>query len=219
VTGCNGRRAGVALLIVGTTLLLTAPTGTPFPLPSFCSGLLCLVAGALLATGLVGTEPGIAALRTAAVATNGTPPRPEIGEHRYRYPPPTGATRVLFALLALLFAVLAPMVAWTLRHRPAEAWVEGLSLATMGTFLPLYLHLHRRWYLRLDTAGLHARTHLRHVEAPWSEIVALRVTGGPYLGTLFKVYTRTARLSFSHAVDGAEELTQLIAEATGLRWE
>jgi hypothetical protein len=84
-------------------------------------------------------------------------------------------------------------------------------------------------FVKVDGNGITASTYLGLRHADWADIVALR-DWVPFRGmgaisnffaadfSLYKVYTHNHMISFSSSLPGADRLSRLISEATGIEW-
>ncbi len=224
--------AGAVLLAVALVLLFVSPR--EFHL-GFCAAfMVCAVLGALLALGLVGTDPVGARLRREArsQARPGLRLAPDMPERIFRYgksPAARWGSTIVCLVLGLGMVVLGVVSGWSLSGGLSERLVLAAFLGVFGLFIAWYGMRYNQLFVKVDAQGIEARMYFRTVKIPWEEVVGVVArhywligwrTGGVLpIGTVYWVYAPRTKVNFTHGLESVEELTALICSITGLAWQ
>ena len=215
----SSRPVGALLLVAGFVLLLCSPD--EFSVLHLFGFLFCVVFGLMLVTGLLGRNARLRQQITTAATT--APPRPPIAItqlREFRYPRPRLGTKLLFTLLTLLFCGLAVFAAVVGKD---ETRLVGFALFAPAVLLWLYYRAHYRQIVTIDATGIRSRGYFRTASMRWNEVLALQAfsvhtANGVDAGTVLRLHALDRTIQYFGSLVQAEELTQLVANATGRDW-
>jgi hypothetical protein len=226
---------GLLLLVVGLVLLVTAPK--EFSLVQFIAGLTCLVLGALLTAGFLGTDPVAARMRDEAEQrpTRARLDTRDIPEGTFPYYTGTWPQRLANVMLVALALGLmgAACAIWALLGTPFGEGGEPLPTYWRPVFAsPFYiLGLFCLWcsrrlphtYVRIDPEGIEAMLLFKTVKIKWDEIVSLTarqiIMDGQPTTKVFYVYSQDHKLYFTDRLKGCDELIALLPRVTRRQWQ